>query len=439
MIRLKNPALFLQKNSGPTAYRADIDGLRGVAVLSVLIFHLNNFILTGGFVGVDIFFVISGFLITSIIVKDLEKNKFSFTHFYIKRIRRIFPALFAMLFASFVIAFLILTIIDFAAFANSLRFASMQVSNFFFMKKLNYFDPSSENNLLLHTWSLGVEEQFYLIYPILLFALFKFSKYKKLPFYALAILTIISFGFSEYFAATDSKIAFFSLPSRLWELSAGGLIAIGNKKFSRKISEIIGIAGLVMLAIALFLTNKTHFPGAGALLPVVGSCLIIIACQDNKIFTYKILTNKFLSFIGVISYSLYLWHWLLIAAFKDYMEQSELSLTAAIAIATISIVIAFFSWKYIENPFRKTKILSQEKFLSLFKIKIYRPFLVSLIIILTFEITASDVRLDFKKGAAKWSNLRMTSGVNHNESKKILNILTNKNCLDGNFNNDHCL
>lgn len=424
-------------------YRPEIDGLRGIAILSVLIFHLNNFILPGGFTGVDVFFVISGFLITSIIVRDLTQDKFSFSNFYIRRVRRIFPALFAMLLVSFIIGFLTLTIIEFATFANSLRYASAQISNFFFMKKLNYFDISSENNLLLHTWSLSVEEQFYVIYPILLFAIFKLRKYKNLPLYFLAILTIVSFGVSEYLVNASPKVAFFSLPSRFWELAMGGLVAISDKKFSKKISEIIGAIGISLLFISLFIADKNHFPGFGALMPVIGTCLVIIACQNNQIVTYKILTTKFLLFIGLISYSLYLWHWLFIAAFKGYMEQSELSLATSISIATISVIISFFSWKYIENPFRKTKSLSQEKFIllplfKLTKIKLYYPFLILLAVALLFEITASDIRSDFKKGTAKWSNLRMTKDAKHNESKKILNNLTNKNCIDGDFYNDYC-
>jgi peptidoglycan/LPS O-acetylase OafA/YrhL len=216
------------------SYRKEIDGLRALAVISVVIFHLKNSLLPGGFVGVDIFFVISGFLITKIIIREVEANRFSFTNFYIRRIRRIFPALFLVLFVSLILAILILTTEDMIWFAKTLRYAAIQISNFLFQREVGYFDPAFEDMPLLHTWSLAVEEQFHLIWPVTLLLLFKFKKNHNLPFYGLIVISTISLIFSEYLVNHNQKVAFFSLPSRLWELGVGGILAFHKIKQPKK-------------------------------------------------------------------------------------------------------------------------------------------------------------------------------------------------------------
>lgn len=425
-------------------YRKDIDGLRGVAILSVLFFHINNSFLPGGFVGVDIFFVISGFLITSIIAKSIREQRFSFIHFYIKRIRRIFPALFVVLLISFVVGFLILTIDDFAFYAKTLRYSMLQVSNIFFMKRAGYFDPGIENNLLLHTWSLGVEEQFYVIYPLILFALIKYTNSSKVILYWLGALLVASFIISEYYIDNDHRVAFFSLQSRFWEFLCGAIIAINTKKLTGRANNAVGMAGLALIVASVFISSKNYFPGFGALMPVIGSAMVIFSSHEKSTISYKILSNKFLLFIGVISYSLYLWHWLIIAAYKDFMEVNNINIIGASVITILSVALSYLSWKYIENPFRKKKSLSDEVLFTLkipkfVKIKFYTPFLVSLLVIAPLLNIAFDIKSDYKKRyGVKWSNLRMSEPSKDGELKKQLNNFTNKNCGLKGFNLGFC-
>lgn len=401
-------------------YRKDIDGLRALAIISVFLFHLNNNFLPGGFVGVDIFFVISGFLITGIIVKEIKEKRFSFSNFYLRRIRRIFPALFLVLFISLIVATLILIPANFAAFAKALRYATLQASNILFMKKTDYFAPQIDGNLLLHTWSLGVEEQFYVVFPIILVILSKFPKHKNLPFYGLLFLTILSFAFSCYFVKTNSQIAFFSLPSRFFELAIGALIALKlENKTTKTNNEIMGFIGLSLIILSLFIVKKDNFPGLSALLPTLGTGLLIFSGFDNRTWCRKFLSGKLLVFIGLISYSLYLWHWLIIAAFREYTGIENIALLPSLIIIIISLIISFFSWKFIETPFRKKRTLEAEnKFTfsvpafgkSLAKITIYTPMLVSLGLIIIFTITA----INAQKSGWNWRILNFENLKNNN-------------------------
>ncbi len=394
-------------HSNKISYRQDIDGLRAIAVLSVLFFHLNNSFLRGGFIGVDIFFVISGFLITKILIKDIEKDNFSFSLFYIKRIRRIFPALFTVLFACTIISALMLTDQDFKWFGKTLRYASLQISNMLFQKQVGYFDPAFDGMPLLHTWSLGVEEQFYLVWPMMLLLLFKFRKSKNTPFYGLIFISIISLAFSQYLISFDhQKIAFFSLPSRLWELGLGGILAFDKikKSHNKNINESLGILGLVLIGISIFTIKSASFPGLVALLPCVGAALVIFSGnRENHTLTAKILSSKILVFIGLISYSLYLWHWPIIVFYKEYAGQENPSITTAIVISLIAIFISYLSWRFIENPFRKVRRLEDEKSFCLtigraknkikqFRVNLYTPIAIATLIIVSFVVMSKDIR-----------------------------------------------
>lgn len=398
--------MIITKNS-KISYRQDIDGLRAIAVLSVLFFHLNNSFLSGGFVGVDIFFVISGFLITKILIKDIEKDNFSFSFFYIKRIRRIFPALFVVLLACLIMATLTLTAEDFKWFGKTLKYTSLQISNILFQKQVGYFDPAFEGMPLLHTWSLGVEEQFYLIWPVMLLLLFKFKKCKNIPFYGLITISIISLALSQYLVSSDhQRIAFFSLPSRLWELGLGGILAFDKIKQpqNRKINELLGILGIALIAASLFIVKNNSFPGLIALLPCLGAGLVIFSGNKEKTtITAKILSGKILVFIGLISYSLYLWHWPIIVFYKEYSGEANLSLMVGLVISSIAIFISYLSWRFIENPFRKRKELKDESSFYLIigraknaakqlKFNLYNPIIVASILIISFSVISKNIK-----------------------------------------------
>lgn len=371
-------------------HRNDIDGLRAIAVLSVFIFHLKPNLLIGGFIGVDVFFVISGFLITKILLREVEANQFTFSGFYIRRIRRIFPALFAVLFVSLIIAILVLGPVDLIWFCKTLKYAAVQISNILFEKKVEYFDATFDITPLLHTWSLGVEEQFYLVFPLLLSAIFKGKKDRDFAFVSLLILSFASLALSQFLLINFPKISFFSLTSRFWELGLGGLLAFDKiKKPKDSVNEIFGIFGLLLIALSLFLTNKDHFPGIFALPACLGASLIIFSGQFHKTLTAQILSNRILVFFGLISYSLYLWHYPTIEFYKELSGSLEISTSAAIAIFLLVTFVSYISYKRIEVPFRKVRSLSKEKTFQIFGKKIYLPFIISFSFIL-FLIAASE-------------------------------------------------
>ena len=365
------------------AYRPDIDGLRAIAVLSVIIFHFYNSILPSGYVGVDIFFVISGFLITAIILKEHEAGEFSFVKFYLRRIRRIFPALFTMLFVSFLSGFLILSSGDMLWLSKQFHYATLQISNLFFQRTVDYFDENRTTNPLLHTWSLGVEEQFYILMPVLIITLFSFGKNKKLPLYALIFLSLASLFFSQYLVITNQKMAFYSLTSRFWELGAGCLAAFSNKKIiSSKNNNFLAFLGVALIATSLFVIKYSNFPGLFALLPCAGAVLIIISGKQNKTLITKFLSNRILVFIGKMSYSLYLWHFPILIFYKEYTNQKTIGFLAATVLLLIIFIISYCSWRFVEKPFRKNYVFVKK---SKFSFDLARhPFFVSALCIIFF-------------------------------------------------------
>src|SRR5579859_3935441 len=257
-------------------YRPDVDGLRAVAVISVVIFHAFPTLLSGGFVGVDVFFVISGYLITSIIVSDLDDGRFSFATFYTRRIRRLFPALLVVLAACLVAGWFLLLPDEYQQLGKHVAGGAAFIANFIFWKEANYFDTSANTKILLHLWSLGVEEQYYLIWPALVLAVRKTR-------FNLALISIVllvgSFAISVHSAATNPPAAFYSPLSRFWELLAGGLLAyftqlrpVLRKPLPLVLCEAMALLGALLLAVAIVkITPKTTFPGWWALLPVLGT------------------------------------------------------------------------------------------------------------------------------------------------------------------------
>ncbi len=340
-------------------YRKDIDGLRAISVLAVLLNHAGIGLFSGGFIGVDIFFVISGYLITTIIIREIQTNEFSLIRFYERRIRRILPALFAVTVFTIAICAILYDPEKFKDFGKSVIATILFASNFNFWKESGYFDAPSQLKPLLHTWSLAVEEQFYIFFPLFMAGIYRFAR-KQVPL-ILAGVMLLSFSLSLYGVSKDPSAAFYLAHMRTWELMIGSILALNliPVEFREKYGNLIGVAGLVMIAIPIFqYSESTKFPGATALAPVLGAaCILISGMEESKSLTKKLLSLSPLVFVGKISYSLYLWHWPLIIFFKYYtirqMTSSELgSLLIAI------LIISTLSWRFIETPFRSKNFMS---------------------------------------------------------------------------------
>lgn len=349
-------------------YRPDIDGLRAVAVLSVLAYHLGAGHVPGGFVGVDIFFVISGFLISSILFSEIAESRFSVLAFYERRIRRIFPALFGMLIVFSIAAGLCLLPVELVTYAKSLLAAATSSSNFYFWQHSGYFD-SPESNPLLHTWSLAVEEQFYILFPIFLVVTRRFFP-ERLRI-AVAILFFASLA-ASIVAVYYSPISAFYMPySRAWELLLGTLISLGffPRLHSSQMRNLATLAGLGLIAYSLLsYSKKTPFPGVAALIPCVGSVLIIGAGQFGSSLVGRMLSWRPVVFVGLISYSLYLWHWPVIILHSMGLTVNLTDLLPDRYVAMLpmfrldmwieflaSFALAVLSWWLVESPFRRRR------------------------------------------------------------------------------------
>ena len=344
-------------------YRADIDGLRAIAVIAVLFFHTDIPGFSGGFVGVDIFFVISGFLITSIILKELQDGKFSIARFYERRIRRIFPALFPVIILSSIVSLYLFDPSGCKELGASIVSTTLFYSNIFFMLKSGYFEPQSLQRPLLHTWSLAVEEQFYIFFPL---AMIIVNRYFKAKFFPLLLTTaIISLIASIYELSHHPGATFYLVPTRAWELLAGSILALGvlptpSSFWFKNILSLTGL-GFIIYSIS-FYNQSTPFPGQNALAPVLGASLIIWSNPtDRKTIVSTLLSMKPIVFIGLISYSLYLWHWPIVA-FTKYITFQPLDGYGKLFIIVTSVALATLSWWYIERPFRiKQKIVIERK------------------------------------------------------------------------------
>ncbi|UVK40148.1 acyltransferase [Mesorhizobium sp. AR10] len=335
-------------------YRADIDGLRAVAVLPVVLFHAGFPLFGGGYVGVDVFFVISGYLITKIIVDDIEQHKYSVASFYERRIRRIIPAYLATVVVTMVVALVFMLPEDLEDFGGSALWSALMSSNvFFWIESNDYFNGAAELKPLLHTWSLSVEEQFYVLFPIGLLVVYRLGLWRYAA--ALCLLAAVaSLGLAAYGVRQTPMAAFYLLPTRAWELLVGSLLAFELVPAPRRrVAGWESFAGLgLILAPVISYTAETPFPGIMALPPVLGAALIIHSGlgQSTAPFT-ELLSNPLLRFVGLISYSLYLWHWPIVVFMRYYYI--ELSFYQRIFIVAFSIAIAFLSWRFIERPGRR--------------------------------------------------------------------------------------
>ena len=339
-------------------YRADIDGLRAVAVVPVVLFHAGSSVFKGGFVGVDVFFVISGYLITSIIKAEINSKSFSIAVFYDRRIRRIFPALIVVILFCLVAGFALLTPSDYSNLCKSVLATAFFVSNLFFWQQANYFDTPAAEKPLLHTWSLSIEEQFYLCFPVILIFLSKISR--RIRVLAVAIACLASFAACAALVYVKPSATFYLGPTRAWELLFGGLIALEGFAVAERVrasdhrlfNDLAATSGLLLLLVPIFLYSPSMtFPGISALLPVTGTGLLIWTGLVRQTYIHRLLSVPLVVAVGKASYSLYLWHFPLLA-FAAYATQQGLGELEAGAVCLVSLAVSFASLQFIEQPFR---------------------------------------------------------------------------------------
>lgn len=344
-----------------TVYRPDIDGLRSLAVLPIVLYHAGVAGFGGGFVGVDIFFVISGYLITRIIYSEIQKQSFSILKFYERRARRILPALFFMCLFTIVASWYLLLPTDFRDFSLSLFWTMLFSSNIHFWQEAGYFAGPSEFKPLLHTWSLAVEEQFYLFFPI---SLVLVARYLTRHINLFILLSFIaSLLMSIWGVENKPDATFYLFPTRAWELLLGSMLALNMVPISenRLLQNMLAFTGVTLILWSIFVyTVETQFPGLNALLPCFGTAMIIYSNSKFQTLIGKILSIKPFVFFGLISYSLYLWHWPLIV-FLKYQLDRPFNPSETILILLVSIIMAIISWKYIEQPFRHPSQVRPQK------------------------------------------------------------------------------
>jgi peptidoglycan/LPS O-acetylase OafA/YrhL len=356
---IETRTVLKRESSGASySYRPDIDGLRAVAILSVVLFHAGVPGVTGGFVGVDIFFVISGFLIGGHIYSDLQKNRFSFLEFYKRRAKRILPPLFVVLTALMVVAFFLFSPYEFRRLSSRALATVLSLSNVLFWKKTNYFNPGTESEPLLMTWSLGVEEQFYLVIPILLLLLFRLRRRFVLP--ATASVLIASLVWSAIQLSRDPVACFYMLPSRAWELAVGVLLALSWHQLSKWswlssvwVANTLSGCGTVLIVLSCYrLTITTPFPGPAAIAPVLGAATLILSHASS--LNHRILGSAAMSYVGRVSYSWYLWHWPLLACIR-LCTGGKLPIKVALCALLFSFLLAVLSYHFVEKPLRASR------------------------------------------------------------------------------------
>lgn len=343
-------------------HRRDIDGLRAIAVLAVIAHHASPALVPGGFVGVDVFFVISGFLITSIILRDLDAGTFSFATFYERRVRRLVPNLTLLLVVCSAIAWLLLLPADLSNYSKSLFSTSIFTSNMFFWRDSWYFAAPSQTKPLLHTWSLAIEEQYYLIFPVVLWTVRRYLP-KRVAMMCVGGF-VASLALSVWAVRVTPAAAFYLLPSRAWELLLGSVLVVGVLPAieSARALEIVSVTGLLsIVAAAVFFDTSTPFPGLAALLPCAGAALVIHAgTNPATTVARRLLGSPPLVVTGLMSYSLYLWHWPLLAFAKYYFLSSLTPWLIAVCVVS-SVLMAYLAWRFVEQPVRTKAALASRR------------------------------------------------------------------------------
>ena len=342
-------------------YRPEIDGLRALAVVPVIFFHAGFQVFSGGFVGVDIFFVISGYLITSIILAEKQAGTFTLINFYERRVRRILPALFVVVITCIPVAWLLFLPEDMKSFSQSLIAVSTFTSNIYFWYTSGYFDAAAELKPLLHTWSLAVEEQYYIIFPIFLVLTWRLGKRWIWIVSALVVIAIMSMTAAQWGSINNPEAAFFLLPARSWELLIGALVACYDaNSHTTNQSQLASFVGLLLITLAVFaFDKKMPFPNLLALIPTIGAALVILYAKQKTIVG-KLLGSKPFVGVGLISYSAYLWHQPLFvfAKYGGVVEPGKW-LFAAMIVAVM--VLAYLTWKYVETPVRNREYLTRKQ------------------------------------------------------------------------------
>lgn len=417
--------------------RSDIDGLRAIAVLPVILFHAGVPLFSGGFAGVDIFFVISGYLLSYIVIQERRENNFSFVNFYERRARRILPVLIFIVSITLPIAYFLLSPVQLKEYGQSLIGVTTFSSNFVFWFQSGYFAEAAENKPLLHTWSLAVEEQYYLILPFL-FCLMGYLGTRRF-IYLIGAFALLSLFLSEIMSRTHTEANFYLLPTRAWELLAGTLCAFYVSIKGEQKSSVFAILGLGMILLSFLIFDQdTRFPSGYALLPVIGTVLILLYSQGTII-------DRFLSLspivgIGLISYSAYLWHQLILAFYRLHTMKQDLFLHEILAVLCVTLSLSYLSWRYIEQPFRKKKekiycIWSRKKFAIVSVISFVAISCIGGYFVFNPQIAYSYISLsDDKK--------RIYEYLDHKEKAKDL-YLFNKCFMKDHFQEDivqkHCI
>lgn len=342
-------------------YRREIDGLRAFALLPVLIYHANPTLLPGGFIGVDIFFVISGYLITGILMREIRSGDFSLLGFYERRARRILPALICMILVSTALAWVLLSNAELVDYLKSVSGAALFYSNVVFWQGSGYFDVGAEARPLLHTWSLAVEEQFYLFFPVLLFVCW--GLFKTRIWVIVLVLGAFSFALSVVLSPRFPDSSFYLLHTRFWELAIGALVAMGCSGKELEGKPWLGWFGLGLVGFSIaFIAGDRAFPGYIALFPTVGTALILIGARGTSASARFLSLRPFVA-IGLISYSTYLWHQpLLVFGRRFYINGMPES--NAIVLACSSVLLGYMSWRWVERPFRDRTLISRKAILS---------------------------------------------------------------------------
>lgn len=341
-------------------YRREIDGLRAIAVLSVVLYHAGFPLISGGYVGVDVFFVISGYLITGIIVSDLLDGSFSLLGFYEKRARRILPALIFVLLVVSVFAWVVLTPAALKDYGDSVSATMLFGANVYFWQTLGYFTTAADFRLLLHTWSLAVEEQFYVLWPFILMLCVRLDRRTLLP--ATLVILTVSLLLCVLFTEGYRRESFYLAPFRAWELLAGASVYFITSRwqargFVRALGSHLGLA--LVLGAIFFFDASTVFPGYAAVAPVLGSALLILCRPEGALGRF--LCSRFMVFFGLISYSLYLWHWPILASMRVINGAVDLPPLVAAAAVTLSVLLAWLSWRFVESPFRDRRRLTSRR------------------------------------------------------------------------------
>ncbi len=342
-------------------YRTEIDGLRALAVVPVILFHAGFELFSGGFVGVDVFFVISGYLITTILIEDIENKRFSIVNFYERRARRILPALFFVILVCIPFAWVFMLPSQMRDFSQSLAAVSLFASNILFWRESGYFAAAAEEKPLLHTWSLAVEEQYYVLFPIFLILAWRFGKNRV--FWMIVVMAVISLMFSEWGWRYAASANFYLAPARAWELFAGSVAAFIVQRRGVRKNNTLALIGLASIIFSIFAYDEsTPFPSVYALVPVLGVVLLVLYANKETLVA-KLLGTKALVGVGLISYSAYLWHQPLFAFARIILIEHP-SVLFMMSLSFASIVLAYFSWKYVEKPFRNLEAISRRNLFS---------------------------------------------------------------------------